>query len=99
MKLNPKKLIVKGLIVFSVFCGIAKSNAQTQLLLDPTQDWVGYVNVFDLPTGGGQTGNYEYGSPWGLGALTSYYNSANPPYNTLTLIANTNLWETTDTYY
>lgn len=96
MKLTLKNLIVKGLILSSVFCGISKSNAQTQLLLDPTQNWIGYMNVFNLPADGGA---YQFGSAWGLGALIQYYTPATAPYTTVTLLANTNVWETTDTYW
>lgn len=94
MKINPKTLIVKGLLIASVLCGITKSNAQVQLLLDPTQSWVGYMNWFTYPGDA-----YVSGSVWGTPALTSYYNSASPPYSTLTLLPCTNVWETTDTYW
>lgn len=96
MKLTLKNLIVKGLILSSVFCGISKSNAQTQLLVDPSQNWIGYMNVFNLPADGGA---YQFGSAWGIGALIQYYTPATAPYTTVTLLANTNVWETTDTYW
>jgi hypothetical protein len=99
MKSSLKKLIIKGLALSAALCGIFAntSNAQTtQLLVDPTQDWIGYMNVFALPSAGGA---YQFGSAWGIGALIQYYNPATAPYTTVTLLANTNVWETTDTYW
>jgi Immunoglobulin I-set domain len=93
MKLHIKTLIQKTLIVSALVCGAFASKAQTQLLLDPNNGWVGYMNWFNLPSQGGA---YVSGGVWGTGALTAYYNSAT---NELTLVACTNVWETTDGYW
>lgn len=91
MKLHVKSVtaLASSALLFGALC----AHAQTQLLLDPTQNWIGYMNVSDLPSAGG---GYEFGSSWGTGALTAYYNSDT---NELVLIPNTNLWETTDGYW
>ena len=95
MKSFKKDLISASLILVAIFSGILQGNSQTTLTLDPTKSWVGYVNVFDLPSAGGA---YEFGSAWGTEALTAYYDTATPPYNTLTLTANTNTYNPTDPY-
>lgn len=96
MKSIIKNLILGSLGLFTLFGGVIQGNSQTTLILDPHQTWIGYVNVFDLPSNGG---GYEFGSSWGTGALTAYYDVATPPYNTLTLIANTNTYNPTDPYW
>jgi hypothetical protein len=96
MKTPMPKLIVSVLALCAFFGGVVRGNSQTTLLLDPNQSWVGYMNVFDLPSNGG---GYEWGQAWGTGALTAYYDTATPPYNTLTLIANTNCYAPDNTYW
>src|SRR5215469_10772123 len=96
MKITLKNLIVKGLIISSVLCGITQSNAQTQLLLDPTQSWIGYVNVFNLPANGGA---YQFGGAWAPAALSVYYDTTTAPFHTLTVIANTNTYNQNDPYW
>ena len=85
-----------GLTLFALLGGIVQGNSQTTLLVDPTKSWIGYVNVFSLPSDGG---GYQFGSAWGTGALTAYYDVATPPYNTVTLIANTNTYNPSDPYW
>ncbi len=59
--------------------------------VDPSQSWVGYMNVFELAANGG---GYDYGSSWGLSDLRGLLTSSN-----LTLLPCTNVWTTTNTYY
>ncbi|MGO9479532.1 MAG: immunoglobulin domain-containing protein [Limisphaerales bacterium] len=96
MKSLSKNLVLTSLTLFALLSGVVQGNSQVSLLVDPTQNWIGYVNVFDLPSNGG---GYEFGSPWGIGALTAYYDVASAPYNTVTLIANTNNYNPTDPYW
>ncbi|MGH8022659.1 MAG: hypothetical protein ACRED1_03700, partial [Limisphaerales bacterium] len=96
MKFRNKHLLITALASCALFCGAFRGAAQTQLLLDPTQDWIGYMNVFDLPPSLGGDGTYEFGGVWGTGLLTAYYDAHT---NTLTLIPCTNVWETTDGYW
>lgn len=96
MKLHSKSLVVMVLAASALFCGAFRANAQTQLLLDPTQNWIGYMNVFNLPSAGG---GYQFGSAWGTADLRAHYNSATAPYTSLTLTPCTNVWETKDTYW
>ncbi len=80
--------------------GVYRGYSNTQLYLDPTQPWVGYVNVFDLPStpGSGNVGGYEFGSSWAMGALTAYYDNPGSP-GTLTVIANTNTYAPGNSYW
>jgi hypothetical protein len=76
----------------ALLLGAVTAHAQTtNVNVDPTQNWIGYVNVFELPSNGGA---YDFGSVWATGALTAYFSDG-----ALFIIPNTNLWETTDTYY
>jgi hypothetical protein len=59
--------------------------------VDPSQAWLGWMNVSELPANGGA---YDWGSSWGTGDLQSSFSG-----NTLTLAPNINIWETTDTYW
>lgn len=98
MKLHFKSLITTILAASACLGGICAGNAQIQLTLDPSQAWIGYMNWF-VPPGPLNGGAYETGGTWGLGALTSYYTPATAPYQTLTLLPCTNVWETTNTYW
>ena len=70
-------------------------NAQNNIQISATDNWVGYVNVFDMPQDGG---GYLFGSPWGLGDLKSTADAAT---NTLTLQPNFNTYadNPTDPYW
>ena len=96
MKPQIKNFIKHGLVASAVLFGIVTSNAQTQLLLDPTQNWIGFVNVFNLPSNGG---GYQFGSSWAPAALTVYYDQPTQPYNNLTIIANTNTYAPGNPYW
>lgn len=70
-------------------------NAQNNIQISATDNWVGYVNVFDMPQDGG---GYLFGSSWGLGDLKSTADAAT---NTLTLQPNFNTYadNPTDPYW
>lgn len=98
MKATIKKLLMMNLVLCALFGGAARSQAQssTSLILDPNQDWIGYVNVFTLPQNGYA---YQFGSAWAPSALTVYYDTPAAPYNTLTIIANTNTYAPGNAYW
>lgn len=92
MKLPPKstnKLTV-SILVMCAFLGItARVNSQTvQLTVDPTQNWIGYMNA------AGFSGANLFNSAYGTAALQAYFVGTN-----LDLLPCTNVWETTDTKY
>lgn len=51
--------------------------------IDPGAAWLGYMNVFELPSNGG---GYVFGSPWGTADLNASFSGA-----TLTLTPNTSI--------
>ncbi|HVV00813.1 MAG TPA: immunoglobulin domain-containing protein [Verrucomicrobiae bacterium] len=68
--------------------------ADTTVLVDSTKPWTGYMNVYDNVAG--TEGNYEFGSGWGLGALTAFFDAGS---NTVTLLPNTNTYNPADPYW
>jgi hypothetical protein len=89
------KSLKSGLAVWltlAVLClGAVKSQAQALVTVDPNQPWVGYMNVFLLPSDGS---SYLFGNTYGTADLRAVFGSTN-----LTLSPCTNVWETTDTAY
>ncbi len=73
---------------------IAVAGQSAQVTVDPTQSWQGYLNVSDLPASAGGDGAYDFGSSWGITALQAYLTPTN-----LTLLPDTNVWETTNSYW
>ncbi|HEV2328379.1 MAG TPA: immunoglobulin domain-containing protein [Verrucomicrobiae bacterium] len=96
MKLHIRSLVITALAAVASYYGASPSYGQTQLILDPTKGWIGYMNWFNLPSQGGA---YVGGGVWGTAALRANYNSATQPYTSLILQPCTNVWETTDTYW
>lgn len=88
---NRLSTSIAALLVLCAVLGGPRLNAQVQLTVDTTQDWIGYVNVFSLPANGYV---YQFGSAWGTIDLTAYFQGSD-----LFLLPNTNVWETNDTYY
>ena len=77
------KLIMNALLVCASLGMAGKSNAQTTVGVDPTQSWIGYMNVFELPANGGA---YDFGSAWGTADLNASYTGP-----VLTLTPNTSI--------
>jgi hypothetical protein len=71
---------------------VAEAAPAAEVTVDPSQSWVGYMNVFNLPAAGG---GYMFGSAWGPLALQAVFTGT----SLLTLSPCTNVWETTDTYW
>jgi hypothetical protein len=79
-----------------VFVGLAtlSASAAIEVTVDPSQAWIGYMNVFNIPS---QGGGYVFGQPWGTGALTAFFDPSDTV--SLTLEPCTNVWETSDTFW
>ncbi len=60
---------------------LAQSKAQVTYSVDPGASWLGYMNVFELPSNGG---GFVFGSGWGVGDLSATFSGP-----TLTLTPNT----------
>lgn len=65
--------------------------ASTQVAVDPGQNWIGFMNVFNLPADGG---GYVFGSPWGTADLRGSFTG-----NTLTLSPNINTYNASDPFW
>ncbi|MGO9585936.1 MAG: PEP-CTERM sorting domain-containing protein [Limisphaerales bacterium] len=76
------KIPIRTVAVCAVLGAAINLNAQT-FTVDPTQNWIGYMNVFELPQHGG---GYDFGSPWATSALDAYFTGP-----TLTLTPNSNI--------
>lgn len=86
------KTLVTALTIaaFSTF-----SYSQNDANLPAEDNWIGYMNVFELPSNGGA---YQWGSPWGVDALKTTVDSAG---GMLTLQPNFNTYNDnpTDPYW
>lgn len=89
MKTHSTKILL-AICCAAVQC-LTTANAQTQLIVDPSQSWIGYMNVFSRPADGGA---YQFGGSWGLSDLRGSFSPGQ-----LTLLPCINVWETTDTYW
>ena len=74
----PQRMTVDYVRVYAPVGGIA---ANTFVTVDPAENWIGYMNVFDLPANGGA---WRSGNPWPTADLRSTFSGA-----TLTLWPNT----------
>ena len=64
--------------------GTALAQAQTtNVYVDPSQAWIGFMNVFELPANGG---GYDFGSAWATGDLDANFSGS-----VLTLTPNDNI--------
>ena len=73
------------LAVAASFCLLSSSWGQFNATVDPSANWIGYMNVFQLPSDGG---GYMFGSSWGAGDLPATFGGG-----TLTLGPNTNTYD------
>jgi hypothetical protein len=62
-------------MALALACGVDRANANVTVSVDPSQNWIGYMNVFDNPTYSGDS-NYEFGSSWGTASLDASFNGA-----------------------
>jgi hypothetical protein len=53
--------------------GAAPGMADVDVTVDPSQTWLGFMNVFELPSNGG---GYVFGSPWGTADLTAVFSGS-----------------------
>jgi hypothetical protein len=60
------KSLINKLIICVVLGAAVNLNAQS-VTLDPSQNWLGYMNVFDLGN------NFQFGSTWGTSDLTATF--------------------------
>jgi hypothetical protein len=92
MKTRIHKLIMPLLALCALIGGAARVNAQVSLTVDPSQPWIGYMNIFALPVNGG---GYLTGSVWGTPDLRAAFIGA----TNLLLQPNTNVWDPANAFY
>lgn len=85
----PNFKLFKVAFLLSLFA-FPQLNAQVNVTINGSANWVGYANIFNL--GGG----YEFGNAWGLPDLRSIVSAAN---NTVTLYPNFNTYEAGNAYW
>jgi hypothetical protein len=91
MKTFIKTLALVSITACALFSTINRGIAQVTVSVDPSQSWIGFMNVFNLPADGGA---YQFGGAWGTADLQASFSG-----NTLTLAPNINVWNPTDTYW
>lgn len=72
--------------------GAFQSLSQSQVYVNPSQSWQGYMNWFE--NNGGTQGNYAGGSPWGTADLRAAFSGG-----TLSLQPNINAYNPSDAYW
>ena len=72
--------------LFALLLSVSTVFAQNNIDFDASQNWIGYMNVFNLAADGG---DYQFGSPWEVPLLKSTVNVVE---NSLTLQANFNTY-------
>ncbi len=75
-----KEELTLGFVTIAMFGAAICSNAQVTVGVDPGASWVGFMNVFELPSNGG---GYVYGSSWSPADLVATFSGP-----TLTLAPN-----------
>ncbi|MEY3000354.1 MAG: hypothetical protein RL648_568 [Verrucomicrobiota bacterium] len=71
--------------------GVASVLGQFNATVDPNANWVGYMNVFNLPSNGG---GYVFGDSWGTADLPANFGAG-----VLTLGPNTNTYNPNDAFW
>ncbi len=76
--------LVTALAVAAIAGSAASAGTSTNVGIDTSDaNWLGYMNVFNLPENGG---DFQFGSGWGIADLVASFDDVN---NTLTMSPNT----------
>ena len=76
-----KQIQAMALIGCALLCAAGRVDADTTVTVDPAAPWIGFMNVFELPSNGG---GYVFGSGWGTADLAAMFSGP-----VLTLAPNT----------
>jgi hypothetical protein len=79
----PVKFKTGVLLACCLMFGLNHATAQTNVYVDPSYTWQGFMNVFELPQNGGA---YDFGSSWGTADLDASFSQA-----VLTFMPNTSI--------
>lgn len=91
MKSKIRKFRIQSLGLAALLLGAAPAFADISVTIDPAANWLGYMNVFELPVG---QGAYLWGSPWGTADLPATFSGS-----VLRLAPNTNTYNPADPYW
>lgn len=80
MKTSLRHLIIPLAVAITLVAGRSATQAQTNVYVDPSKSWVGYMNVYDLSYA------YMFGSAWGTADLDATFSG-----NILTMTPNTSI--------
>jgi hypothetical protein len=72
MKMKLRHVLATGLCSAALFAAASQTHAAS-VAVDPSKNWIGYVNVFEQSSAGG---GYLWGSPWGVAALPAVFSSS-----------------------
>lgn len=81
---------IAGLGLAALF-GTSAALADVNVTVDSSQTWLGFMNVFELPVGGGA---YVFGSPWATADLPATFSGP-----VLRLSPNTNTYNPNDSFW
>jgi hypothetical protein len=65
-----KQIQAMALIGCALLCAATRVRADTTVTVDPGATWLGFMNVFQLPSNGGA---YVFGQAWGTADLTATF--------------------------
>jgi len=72
MMTQIKKTFLASLAAIAILSSSASTNADISLTVpDSSAPWLGFMNVFELPSNGG---GFVFGSPWGIPDLVATFN-------------------------
>src|SRR3989442_12520790 len=91
MQTTRKSPLTSCLVLCTLLAGLLPAFSQSQVLVDPSKAWAGFMNVFSLPADGG---GYQFGSGWGAVDLRAAFSG-----DLLTLRSCTNVSNPTTTYW
>src|SRR4051794_8531409 len=91
MNVPVKKLLLASLTACTIFGAAVQGYSQSQVLVDPSKGWGGFMNVFALPADGG---GYQFGGGWGAVDLRASFSGG-----LLTLRPCTNVSNPADGYW
>jgi hypothetical protein len=76
-----KRTLLLAVIGGALLCTAARVDADATVKVDPSANWIGFMNVLNLPADGGA---YQFGSSWGTADLVAFFSGP-----VLTLAPNT----------
>jgi len=64
------KSVIRNIAICAVLGAAISARANATFTVDPSAGWIGYMNVFNLPSAGGA---FQFGSSWGTADLNAVF--------------------------